>query len=225
MFGDLKRFLQPFEALFDRWKWNPQPGGLFFVPCRADSQISATAGEHIQSCDRFDQNAGMAINHTGDHCPQFSGEFPLVEKNGSVNNKVIFSLNSVPENVQVLVINFFAPDCKPCIMEVPDLKKIYSGIQKEEKMQFIAIGSKLTSLFDEEVSDVQKVAPEVNKFAQAYQLPYPVYVALTKDLKNFALTGFPESFILYRNEKKHWIVKRRFVGVITERDVKPFLHL
>jgi len=153
-----------------------------------------------------------------------AGEFPVVGKNGLVNNSLRFNLQSVPDNIEVLLINFFAPDCKPCIMEIPDLKKIYSDIQKDDKIQFVAIGSKISSLYDENISDIQQVAPDVHKFAQAYQLPYPIHVALTKDLKNFTITGFPESFIVKRNKNRKWYVKRRFVGVITQRDVKPFLH-
>ncbi|MDH4262342.1 MAG: TlpA family protein disulfide reductase [Spirochaetia bacterium] len=153
------------------------------------------------------------------------GEFPLLEKNGVLSKDVKnnFSLQTVDNQYDTLLINFFAPDCKPCIIEVPDLKKIYQNIQLKKNIKFIGIGSRLSSLSDEEVVDVNLIAPEIYKFSQAYKLDYPTYVARTKDLKNYGLTGFPETFILYRNVNGQWYVKRKFVGMITEKDVNPFL--
>jgi thiol-disulfide isomerase/thioredoxin len=153
------------------------------------------------------------------------GEFPLLQNNGTVakDAKDSFSMQSVDDRYEILLINFFAPDCKPCIMEVPDLKKIYKNIQAKNNIKFVSIGSRLTSLSDENIVDVNTVAPEILQFARAYKLDYPTYVARTQDLKNYGLTGFPETFLLYRNVNRQWYVKRKFVGMITERDVNPFL--
>lgn len=153
-----------------------------------------------------------------------AGEFPLLENNGSIDKNKGFNLQSVPEKYDIILINFFAPDCKPCIIEVPDLKKIYQTILTKDNIQFVGIGSRLSSLSGEVVADATTVAPEIYKFKTAYKMDYPTYIARTEDLKNFGLTGFPETFILYRNANKKWYVKRKFIGMITEKDVNPFLH-
>jgi thiol-disulfide isomerase/thioredoxin len=154
------------------------------------------------------------------------GSFPLLEKNGSASkdSATSFSMQTVDDQYDVLVINFFAPDCKPCIIEVPDLKKIYQNIQSKKNIKFVGIGSRLTSLSDENIVDASTIAPDIYKFTRAYKIDYPAYLATTQNLKSYGLTGFPETFVLYRNSDRKWFVKRRFVGMITEKDINPFLN-
>jgi len=153
------------------------------------------------------------------------GEFPLLMETGksSKDAKDSFSLQTVPDEFNMLLINFFAPDCKPCIIEVPEFKKIHKTIQEKKNIKFVAIGSRLSSLSADNITDADVIAPEILQFKQAYKMDYPVHLARTSELKDYGLTGFPETFILVRNEKRQWIVKRRFLGMITEKDVNPFL--
>lgn len=153
------------------------------------------------------------------------GKFPLLGPDGKVdqNETTTFSMQTVPDQYEILVINFFAPDCKPCILEVPDLKSIYKNIEKKPHIKFVAIGARLTSLSDETVEDAAAIAAEIHQFVRGFKVEYPAYLGTTANLKNYGLTGFPETFVLYRNEKRQWYVKRRYVGVITQKDINPFL--
>jgi thiol-disulfide isomerase/thioredoxin len=155
------------------------------------------------------------------------GEFPLLEASGKLSTDTAksFNLQKVDADAQILIINFFAPECKPCIQEVPDLKTIYNTIKDNQKIKFISIGSKITSLYEEDISDTSSIVPEINKFINNHRLPYPSYLGVTKELKNFGLTGFPETFILQRVKNKKWVIKRRFVGVIALKDIEPFIRL
>jgi len=141
-----------------------------------------------------------------------------------MNVNTYFSLQNIPDNIDVLLINFFAPECKPCIAEVPDLKNIHEVMSKNRNMQFVAIGSRITALSGENIDDVKSVVPDIHRFTREFKINYPTYVAGTSDLTNFGLTGFPETFILNRDSTGKWFVKRKFIGMISNKDVQQFIN-
>ncbi len=123
------------------------------------------------------------------------------------------------------MLNFFAPKCKPCIDELPELKKIHRTILEKDHIEFVAIGSVLTAMGEGAAQDLDKIATEVFDFMKEHSLKYASYLATTDLLENFGVTGFPETFILYRDKKRNWYVKRRYISSITEENIYPYLNM
>ena len=96
-----------------------------------------------------------------------AAEFP------SLNTKTTFSIASAKEDI--LVLNFFAPDCPPCIEEMPALKKFYQNLPNG--LGFVGIGSVLEAVGEKLPSTDPEVVNRVKEFKQEYQVAYPVFLA------------------------------------------------
>src|SRR5271157_376425 len=70
LLDDLECLLQSLETLGHLWKGDAQPERLTLVPGRADTQVGAAVGEHIQGRYSFSQYSRVAVDHTGDHRTQ-----------------------------------------------------------------------------------------------------------------------------------------------------------
>ena len=145
--------------------------------------------------------------------------FPGMNSQGGVEENNTISLKKIPEETKIVIINFFAPGCMPCINELPDLTNIYNKIKDSSEVKFYAIGSSLNAIDNPEPLILSKIASEVYKFKNDYKIPYPVYLADTTKLKKFGVTGFPETFILIKENDQKWHVKRRYISSIKENDI------
>ncbi|MES0488973.1 MAG: TlpA disulfide reductase family protein [Leptospirales bacterium] len=154
-------------------------------------------------------------------------QFPLLNSDGSVSEKIenSISITGVPDNVEILVLNFFAPHCPPCIAELPELKEISKIIDSREKVAFYAIGSTLTSVNNPTPPSKEQIVKELLEFIELYKIDYPVYLAESNKLQDFGITGFPETIILYRNEERKWYIKRKYVSSINLGNVLDFIKL
>lgn len=150
------------------------------------------------------------------------GKFPLLNADGSLSQSEYFTLSETPEEIDIVVLNFFAPGCKPCIEEVPALKKIAKNIETRPDVKFIALGSTLETIGDDEIS-MKKIAHEVHQFHVEFSIKYPSYAANATLLKEYGVSGFPETFILAKDKKGAWYVKRRFISAITEKNIYDYL--
>ena len=124
-----------------------------------------------------------------------------------------FQITDLPEQVETLVINLFAPNCPPCIEELPELQKLYEKSQADEKLKFIAIGSHLDTVADLEISR-SDIIKTVGEFVQNEKIQYPVYIADQTDIRALRVTGFPETFVLHRDKKSKfgWRLQRKFIS-------------
>lgn len=158
---------------------------------------------------------------------QPEGQFALLKDDGTYSDPGVefFSLQTVPDSIEILVLNFFAPECKPCIDELPELEKIYKTISTIEEVDFIAIGSILTAMGEGAYADLEKVTPEVYEFKKEHKVSYKSYLATSEQLESFGISGYPETFILYRDAERNWYVKRRYISSITEKNIYPYLNL
>ncbi len=88
---------------------------------------------------------------------------------------------------QVILINFWATWCPPCLKEIPDLQALYTRFQNQ--------GFVVLAISDE---NVEKVAP----FAARHGMTYPVFVdPPRKVIDQFSIDGIPKSFVYDRNGK------------------------
>lgn len=88
---------------------------------------------------------------------------------------------------QVVVLNFWATWCGPCVLEMPSLERLHQSL-KNKGLVVVTINA------DSPGSDAA-----VKKFSESYGLNFPVlrdpnYIAADK----YSVTGFPETFIINR---------------------------
>ncbi len=136
----------------------------------------------------------------------------------------VFDIDKLPSEVNYILINFFAPRCPPCIEEVPVLNQFYKKIKSKKKKDtiFIGLGSTLDSIGQQESIGFEKIASDVGKFTQEYQLDYPIYLADANILRSFNVTGFPETFIFLKKKSGHIpvLLLRRFISSVTFMDLE-----
>ena len=142
----------------------------------------------------------------------------------SQNKQAHFSLDSIPFDIKFLIINFFAPDCLPCIKELPTLTKFYRQLLLgKSKSFFLGVGSTVDNINSDTVSNIDAIRQQVSKFTKQHRLKYPVYLADFSILKTFKLTGFPETFIFKRVQGNYFHLHRKFVGQVTQEDLKQYV--
>lgn len=138
-------------------------------------------------------------------------EFP------SLNQKSTFSISSAKEDI--LIINFFAPDCPPCIDEMPALKKYSQNLPKG--VAFVGIGSVLEAVGEKLKSTDTEVIKRVKMFKDEYKVAYPVFLAGSDQLESLKVTGFPETLI-FKYEVDGYQLKRRHLSAISYEELVAF---
>lgn len=89
---------------------------------------------------------------------------------------------------KVVLLNFWATWCGPCVEELPALQSLYNKL-KPQGFEILAIG-----VDDEESS--------LREFQKKYSLTFPILIDKSGMAKNkFKMTGVPESFLLDRDGK------------------------
>ena len=87
---------------------------------------------------------------------------------------------------KVLLLNFWASWCAPCIDEMPELERLYQAL-KNEGFVVVAIG-------------VEDTAEELAKIQQRLKLSFPILLDKEGNAKSrYRLAGFPESFFVNRS--------------------------
>lgn len=143
--------------------------------------------------------------------------FDSAVKFPGINTNATFSIASAKEDI--LVLNFFAPDCPPCIEEMPALKKFNQNLPNG--LTFVGIGSVLEAVGEKLPSTDPEVVNRVKKFKQEYQVAYPVFLAGSDQLESLKVTGFPETLI-FKREKDGYQLRRRHLSAITYKELIAF---
>lgn len=120
-----------------------------------------------------------------------------------------------------LILNFFAPDCPPCIEELPDLKIFHA--KKTAETNFIGIGSILDAAAEEMTATAPQLKDGVSQFIEEHQIKYPVYLAGSRELKKYKVTGFPETFVFELIDGKYRL-RRRFLSVVKLKELEESLQ-
>jgi thiol-disulfide isomerase/thioredoxin len=93
----------------------------------------------------------------------------------------IFDFNNAKG--KVVVINFWATWCPPCIAEMPSLEKLYNRYNDDVVFLFVS----------DEKQDV------ISKFKQKHNYEFEVHSALTSFPKEFDVTSIPRTFVIDKN--------------------------
>ncbi len=125
-----------------------------------------------------------------------------------VSNNVMFSKEL---NGKVVMLNFWAPWCKPCIKEMPSFVKL----QEKYKDDFIIIGV----LFDKKTS-----SKELDAFLRKYNVNFPITVGeenfkLAKAFDDIKM--IPESFLY----SKDGFFIEKFIGEISESKLEDYIKV
>lgn len=140
----------------------------------------------------------------------------------SLDGKSEFNfLKESDSSVEVLYVNFFAPGCKPCIDEIPELLEFHR-VAKDlyPQVRFIGIGSLLEASAD--FLSSEDVRPQINEFVKDFSIDYPVYLAGVEELARFNVTGFPETFIFFRDKSGKWYLRRKYISSITVSELEKY---
>lgn len=86
---------------------------------------------------------------------------------------------------QVVLLNFWATWCGPCLMELPALQRLYDKL-RGKGFAIVAVG------VDDEIENLRD-------FKERYGLTFPIVVDRGGDAKlRYRISGLPESFLLDR---------------------------
>ena len=126
--------------------------------------------------------------------------------NFKINNKII---ESKQLNGKIVLINFFATWCKPCLEEID----IFINLQQKYKNNFLII----SILFKDDTS-----IEELQKFIKKYHINFIVTVGkendlLAKELDNVQM--IPESF-LYSSDG---FLLEKFVGAVDQQKLENYI--
>ncbi len=89
---------------------------------------------------------------------------------------------------KIVLVNFWATWCAPCMAELPALQSLYDSLRDQG---FTIVGVAV----DDTVNNIKEAVRE-------YGITYPVLVDEDgKSKRNFELKGFPESFVLDAEHK------------------------
>lgn len=165
----------------------------------------------ISACDSKQEEATMTNNQStvlSTIVPNFTLTTIKGEKiELEVTSQTIFSHKS---EGKVLLVNFWAPWCEPCLEEMPSFVKL----QEKYKDDFVVIGV---------VFDDKTTKEEVDAFAIKYNINFPI--ALGKDnLPLGKAVGdvkmIPESYLYNRDG----ILVEKFVGEISETKLERHIQ-
>lgn len=162
---------------------------------------------------------GIAVLLSATHCrpkEQFIDQGQVFK---ALAGESKFSMAAVDAEARFLVLNFYAPDCPPCEKEVPALKKFAAKYAADKEIRFVAIGSSLRAIAQD--NDSQKgavthneIVSDLNLFSRKFNLSYPQFIAEAEQLKSWRVTGFPETFVFERIAGK-WQLARKYISEIT----------
>ena len=151
--------------------------------------------------------------------PNFT--FPILEQ-GNVGES--FQIDSLSPQVRYLVVNFFAPECPPCIDELPDISRLYLATREQRKdIRLLVLGSTLDAVDPQANKEVNHVSPDLEQFRKEHALKYPVYIADTKTLRSFGIKGFPETFVFTRDKENKLSLKRKFISSVRFEELEEYL--
>ena len=134
---------------------------------------------------------------------------------------VFFNMNSISPSIHTIVINIFAPNCPPCEDEIVELNSFYENIvQKQKNVLLIGLGASLETLTNSKYQKFENQINEIVPFVQKYNITYPIYLANQDILKSFGITGFPETFILKRNQDGYFYLSKKIISSVTLKVLK-----
>lgn len=86
---------------------------------------------------------------------------------------------------KVILINFWATWCPPCVAEMPSLEALYQNYKDHKDVEFLFVSNEDPSV--------------IKRFMSKKAYSFPVYQSLTKYPSEFDVTSIPRTFLIDKN--------------------------
>lgn len=100
---------------------------------------------------------------------------------------------------KIIVINLWFTSCKPCIMEMPELNKVYDKYKNNSNVVFVSITYNGTK--------------DVKKFLKKHKFNYPVVASAMETCNSFKVQGYPTNIIVDQSGKYSFFATGSFQGI------------
>ncbi len=124
---------------------------------------------------------------------QMAAEFKLPDLDGR-------QINSADLKGSVVVLDFWATWCGPCLAEIPTFNSLYE--------KYASRGVKLVG-----VAVQSGWAQDIKPYRDQYKITYPILVGDDEVVEKYGVIGFPTTYILDKDLKVH----RKFTGKLPDR--------
>ena len=116
----------------------------------------------------------------------------------SINVKTLegskFNINQLSNNVDPIVISFWATWCKPCKKELNNIAEVYDDWRDETNVKVVAIS----------IDDSRSMS-KVNPYVNASDWDYEIYLDSNSDLKRaMGVSTVPHTFLLNGKNEIVW---------------------
>ena len=117
------------------------------------------------------------------------------------------SVNLSEYKGRVVLINFFATNCPPCRIEIPDFIRLQD---KYGPKGFAVIGISVDQ-------NGKRILPG---FVKALRINYPILLATSKVIKDYGnVYALPASFLIDRDHR----ILKHYTGMVTRHELEPII--
>ena len=135
--------------------------------------------------------------------------FSGCKASGNDSSSIDFTLDDLDGNEislsdfrgQIVVLNFWATWCPPCMAEIPDFVETFNEY-RDKDVQFIGVS-------DEDISTLKK-------FAADYNINYPILIDDKNIMAIWGIRAIPTTFILDRDGK----IVFENIGMMTREQIR-----
>lgn len=107
---------------------------------------------------------------------------------------------------KVVIVDFFAHWCGPCIASFPDMKQMYADLH-DQGLEVVSVTT-YYGFFMAENTEKRDMAPDtefarMGDFIKQYSLPWPVVVGERSNMANYGVTAIPTAVLIDREGNVH----------------------